>query len=569
MSESLKLIKLFVEENKGLVFLYFFANIFSLFLETILLSQILSNIFAKLTMKKNDKELAKLFMMYVILFVVTKTGFAIRNYVYDLIIPKFNKFVKVYLYNSIIDRYQIDYVEPNLGYILYNFQNLPSSFNRIIIEMLQEYIPNTIAVIICISYLLYVNRTIGIVTMITLIFVIFVIIYRCYNNVKLSIEEHDLTQYDNEFVQDKLSNLFNIYTSGTTEVEKIEYEKLEDKLSTSTYDNYTYSTVTSMILEFSSIVVIIIAFYVIYKDKNISQNAVLIIIVLTYYINYLGKTSNNLVSIVDIIGYIKQAEIFLKELEVPQNSQSPSSPSSPQQNLFKNSQSVSSIKQLDFYGPIVFNNVNYAYTTNNDKVQLFDNVSFIIEPGKKIAIYGRSGSGKTTLIKLLLGFYTLDSGSISINSVNIKDIDVDYLRKNISIVNQNNKLFDATVLENMKYGTQISTDELMSMLNNLGILGSGIFENLKDGLNTSVTVGGSNLSGGQKQIIGIVRALVKPCSIMLFDEPTSALDSNTKRIVLEIIKKINGRTVIIISHDKDISKYVDETFTLENGKFQK
>jgi ABC-type multidrug transport system fused ATPase/permease subunit len=557
--------------------MYFFANTFALFLETIILSRILSNIFAKLTVGRKDKELAKMFLMYICLFVLAKSAVALRNYTYDLIIPKFNKFVKIYLYNGIIDRYQIDYKEINLGYVLYNFQNLPSSFNRVIIEMLQEYIPNTIAVLICITYLCYINKAIGVVTLLTLVFIVVIMLYRARSNIDLSIQEHDLTEQDNEFVQDKLGNLFNIYTSGTTDLEKLEYSNLEDDLGTSMYNNYAYSTVTSMILEFSSIMVIMITFYVIYRSKKVSSASVLTIMVLMYYINYLAKTSSNLVSVVDIVGYVKQAEIFLSELNVSANSQTSvpgEATTGPSQAALRIQQELFS-KQFDFFAPIVFDNVNYAYSSGLSKVQLFNDVSLMIEPGSKICVYGRSGSGKSTLFKLLLGFYTLDSGTITIGGTNIKDIPVDYLRKNISVVNQNIRLFDASVLENMLYGSGnndghgsavVSEQDLQKTLTDLGILDSGIFANLKNGLQTNVGVGGANLSGGQKQIVGIVRALLKPGSIMLLDEPTSALDANTKRIVLDIIKKIKGRTIIIITHDNEVSKYMDKTYKLENGK---
>jgi len=188
-----------------------------------------------------------------------------------------------------------------------------------------------------------------------------------------------------------------------------------------------------------------------------------------------------------------------------------------------------------------------------------------IKPGTKVAIFGKSGSGKSTLIKLLLGFYGPDSGSITINGKNIKDIGIDQLRKNISFVNQNPKLFDKTIFENMTYGVddEITEDDIKKIIGN-----QNIFEGIGNGLNSNVGVSGSKLSGGQKQLVITVRAILKDTPIVILDEPTSALDQSTKTMVLNIIKNLKNKTVIIITHDFSILDCVDKVYELVNGKLK-
>ncbi len=214
-------------------------------------------------------------------------------------------------------------------------------------------------------------------------------------------------------------------------------------------------------------------------------------------------------------------------------------------------------------GPIEFKNASFKYP--NSKKNVLNGVNLYIKPGSKIAIFGKSGSGKSTLIKLLLGFYGLDSGSILINGKSIKEIPVEDLRKNIAVVNQNVKLFDKTIFENMVYGndSEITEEEIEKIIGN-----PNIFEGISNGLNSEVGVSGSKLSGGQKQLVNVVRSILKDSSVLILDEPTSALDQTTKQMILRVIKQLKGKTIIIITHDRDILRHVDKTYELSGGKLK-
>ena len=230
-------------------------------------------------------------------------------------------------------------------------------------------------------------------------------------------------------------------------------------------------------------------------------------------------------------------------------------------------------KNQPIHGPIEFKNVSFKYpnsSPNASPKKVLNGTNLYIKPGTKVAIYGKSGSGKSTIIKLLLGFYGLDSGTITFNGRSIKDIPIHELRKNIAVVNQSIKLFDKTIYENMTYGIsdQLSEEEIQSTIQKIIGSNNTIFEGVLDGLNGGVGVSGSKLSGGQRQIINIIRAILKDAPILVLDEPTSALDQATKKIVIRTINKLKDKTVIIITHDKDLLTHVDKAYELVNGKIR-
>ena len=219
---------------------------------------------------------------------------------------------------------------------------------------------------------------------------------------------------------------------------------------------------------------------------------------------------------------------------------------------------------------IIFNNVTFAYPTKRNTV-ILDNFNLTIEPGKTIAIVGNSGSGKTTLTNLLLRFYDVDKGEILINGIDIKDLDLSWLRKNIGIVSQEPVLTSGTIRENVLYGVDNYTEKKfieICKLANVYIFATDkkLFPKEFD---TIVGERGVKVSGGQKQRIAIARALMKDAKILIFDEATSALDSENEAIVQGAINNIinkNKITSIIIAHRLSTVKNADVIYVMNHGK---
>ena len=219
---------------------------------------------------------------------------------------------------------------------------------------------------------------------------------------------------------------------------------------------------------------------------------------------------------------------------------------------------------------IEFKNVSFSYPTKKD-APILNNLSFEIPSGKTVAFVGYSGSGKTTIASLIQRFYDINNGEIKINSINIKDLDLKWLRKNISVVSQEPILNSGTIKDNILYGVDKYSEEMFNYVCKLSMVDTFV-ENKRifpEGYDTICGERGAVLSGGQKQRIAIARAIMKNAKIMIFDEATSALDSESESTVqksIENIVKNDNITTIIIAHRLSTIKKADCIFVLNKGE---
>ncbi|MFR2891796.1 ABC transporter ATP-binding protein [Peptoniphilus grossensis] len=197
-------------------------------------------------------------------------------------------------------------------------------------------------------------------------------------------------------------------------------------------------------------------------------------------------------------------------------------------------------------GEISFDNVDFSYGKGEGKV--LNNFSVDITPGEKLAIVGPSGAGKTTICNLIPRFYDVDSGSVTVDGIDVRDIKIKSLRENIGIVQQDVYLFSGTVKDNIGYGKSTASDR--EIIEAAKLAGAYEFiKSLPNGFDTYVGERGVKLSGGQKQRISIARVFLKNPPILILDEATSALDNKSEIVVQDSIEKLSkGRTTITIAH---------------------
>lgn len=197
-------------------------------------------------------------------------------------------------------------------------------------------------------------------------------------------------------------------------------------------------------------------------------------------------------------------------------------------------------------GEISFENVDFSYGKGEGKV--LNNFSVDITPGEKLAIVGPSGAGKTTICNLIPRFYDVDSGSVTVDGIDVRDIKIKSLRENVGIVQQDVYLFSGTVKDNIGYGKSTASDR--EIIEAAKLAGAYEFiKSLPNGFDTYVGERGVKLSGGQKQRISIARVFLKNPPILILDEATSALDNKSEIVVQDSIEKLSkGRTTITIAH---------------------
>lgn len=222
----------------------------------------------------------------------------------------------------------------------------------------------------------------------------------------------------------------------------------------------------------------------------------------------------------------------------------------------------------NFIGNINFKDVNFSYTEGKQVIYDFN---LDVKPGQKIALVGATGSGKTTIVNLLMRFYDIDSGLITIDGVDIRNIKKDELRKAIAIVLQDTILFSTSIKDNINYGNEVSTmDEIVAASK---MANSDYFiERLPEKYDTILSESGSNLSQGQRQLISIARAILANPKILILDEATSSVDTRTEKNIQDaMFKLMQNRTSLIIAHrlstiqDADVIVVMDQGRIVETG----
>ncbi len=217
----------------------------------------------------------------------------------------------------------------------------------------------------------------------------------------------------------------------------------------------------------------------------------------------------------------------------------------------------------DMKGHVVLDDVSFGY--DEDKL-ILKHISLYAKPGQKIAFVGSTGAGKTTITNLLNRFYDIESGKITIDGVDIKDIKRDCLRSKIAMVLQDTHLFTGTVMENIRYGRLDATDEEVIQAAKTASAHSFIMR-LSDGYNTVLEGDGANLSQGQRQLLNIARAAISHAPILVLDEATSSVDTRTERHIEHGMDRLmKDRTTFVIAHRLSTVRNANAIMVLENGE---
>jgi ATP-binding cassette subfamily B protein len=225
-------------------------------------------------------------------------------------------------------------------------------------------------------------------------------------------------------------------------------------------------------------------------------------------------------------------------------------------------------ESLEDVGELSFRNVGFKHQSAKHKA--IDNISFTVKKGDTIAFVGPSGSGKTTLMKLLVGLYRPQEGSILFNGHDENSINFNDLRKQIGFVTQDTQLFSGTIRENLMFVNPSATeDALLSALKKSSC--EKLLTRADNGLETVIGEGGLKLSGGEKQRLSIARALLRNPRILIFDEATSALDSLTEEEITKTIREISSggnQITILIAHRLSTIMHADRIYVLEGGEVE-
>lgn len=218
---------------------------------------------------------------------------------------------------------------------------------------------------------------------------------------------------------------------------------------------------------------------------------------------------------------------------------------------------------VELKGDVRFNDVVFGYVPCKN---VLNKISLYAKPGQKIAFVGSTGAGKTTIVNLINRFYEIQSGTITYDGIDIKDIKKDDLRKSLAMVIQDTHLFTGTIADNIRYGKSNATDEEVYEAAKIANADSFI-QRLPNGYNTMLYSDGSNLSQGQRQLLAIARAAIAKPPVLILDEATSSIDTRTERLIEKGMDAImDGRTVFVIAHRLSTVRGSNAIMVLEKGE---
>jgi ABC-type bacteriocin/lantibiotic exporter with double-glycine peptidase domain len=437
-----------------------------------------------------------------------------------------------------------------------NFSKLGSPINRIasvcfmvFTDIITYLLPNiTFLVIICI-YFLYKNTVFGTGFIVGNV-LLFMYLYANWQEMIDSNENYEHFVNDNEsYITEILGNMDKIIYRGQTKYEIGVFDEKCKNTIRSAFD--FYSTVNNHGIVFNVILLFIliasIAYLIrLYFDKKITLTV--FISFFTILLLYRDKMITLVQQVPDFIEFIGRTDSVLKNFA----------------NMENNYNLVLSRQYVDVklaFETIRFENVNYKYD-ETDSHNVLDDCNLRVETNnhKIIGITGLSGNGKSTFAKLILKMYSPTAGKIYIDEQDIENVDCDYIRENITYVNQNTKLFDTKVIDNILYGCS-DIDECQFYLQN--ILKYGKIRELFRNTNIYEKNAGSmgnNLSGGQRMVANVIGGLINPSKILVLDEPTNGLDHELKQELIGLIRDFAKykNCIIVITHDKDCYQLFDE-----------
>ena len=376
------------------------------------------------------------------------------------------------------------------------------------------------------------------------------------------IEKMRTTKYDEDDKVyrkslEKVSGFISELIRGSRDIKMLNCEKdflneLGNKIDDANYKNFkmekTFRTSGLILWHLNDLFVLILIILLVLLIKN---GVIISTIALVLY-NYSNDIRGSVYLIGDLLSNIKSFNLSSDRISKIVNSDE-----------FKK-ESFGSLHIDKVKGNFEFNDVTFGY---NEKM-ILDKINFKIKANETIAFVGKSGSGKTTIFNLLCKMYEVNSGIITIDGIDIKELDRDSIRGNITIISQDPYIFNMSIKDNLKLVKSNVTDEEIEKACHLACLDDFI-NTLSDRYDSIIGEGGVNLSGGQKQRLAIARALIQNTEIILFDEATSALDNETQEKIQRAINNMKNKyTILIIAHRLSTIVNSDRILYLENGKIE-
>jgi ATP-binding cassette subfamily B protein len=534
----------FIKQNKSLFICYLFL---------ILLVPIqdvgVPHIVGMLTQSiQKKKSIYKPLTLLVIVTLIIQIGSIASGFLEVKIYPRFQKYVRDIMMKHIMEQTKTNYEELRTGEISMHLHKLPPMLYSYIEDMRDMIIPQFIVYSVAIIYFSYYDVQISIALFAIIILLYFAVTYTIDKCEVVSQTRDGKYNIMMEEITDVMKNITSVLNANTEQREsdrnnlfQEEYHKLSEESLNCAFKMRYY--LIPVVLAFFTWTLMRLYTFVI-KGSIQPHKMVSLVLILLYLMKSMWIIIYNLKDQVFRWGSIQTALMNLNECAPPEAVATPSAESNVRGFFLKD--------------------VSYGY---DDRPPIFNHLTQTIPEKKRTLIVGQIGSGKSTIIKLLMKYQLPKTGSIYYNGRPYSDIPVEELRNMIGYVPQTPSLFNRSIYENITYNnTSVSEDAVLKLMYELGL--GDMIAKFPQGLQTNVGNGGSKLSGGQRQIVWILRVMLQNPEVVILDEPTSALDENTKPIVQRMLEQIiKNKTTIMITHDHFLYKLADNILELKDGKF--
>lgn len=411
---------------------------------------------------------------------------------------------------------------------LYQYFNISKNFSLMIFSLIAMFISNwflTLLVIIASIIPMIISGVIG---------------------QKLASLQNSAIIADQEYlakVKDILSGFLVIKSFNVKEAIRQDYNHESEKLDGVYFVKGKFDVFANVISQLSGMIVFLVAFgggmYLVFDGHTTIGSVTAIVQLVNFVVMPLNEIGMGM-------SKFREGQVTLNSFEV------------------KDAVELQTGKRKEYFDDVIsFSNIDFFYPNAEEKI--FNNLSLDIQKGEKIAIVGMSGSGKSTLLNLLLRFYDVTSGNISIDNQDLQDISSESLYNLITVVQQDVYIFDDTLSANITLNQPFSEDDIKQAVQQSG-LENYILEN-ELGLQTLCGENGANLSGGQKQRLSIARALIRKTPILLLDEATSSLDNQVTTEIENSILKIRDLTTLVVTHklNETLLKKYDRILFMKDG----
>lgn len=542
-----------IEERTNIIILIIMSLIINS-LQINLVSFITANIIESVQAHKY-----KLVNTYFIYFIILSIFFCILHYGYrylqNNVLMKIMQWTKLEIFKIILIANNENMSDANFVEFITPITRISVSGYMLFNNFISTIIPTAAYLLVIIGFFLYANVKLGIFFLLGNLAIICYVAYFWGEMIRRKAINEAKVNENEQFIIDILNNIDKVIFRGQTQTEITNYStKTIEGLETSyNYINYANMHITII----TGIVYLILFLSISYLIKLHSEKKITSTIFITFFtilLLYRNKITGTANDIPDYLEFVGRIDYMIDKFATMLGTDTPIN------KILENS--LYEPVKLEIY-KIRFENVTFKYKSSDTPV--FKNKSITIHVNNNIiGITGLSGKGKSSFAKLILKMYKPESGAIYIDDKNIDQIDANYIRQNITYVNQSGKLFNKKILDNMLYGCNLDEkckshlDEIMKypkvreLYKNIDI-----YEAISGGL-------GENLSGGQRQIVNIISGLINPCKILILDEPTNALDPALKAELINIIYNFKKykKCIMIITHDKYVHSIFDETIQM-------